>query len=63
MLLQRFVSFIFLLTMAIQPGAAQQRPESEEVTGKISWVYDYEEGRQISRQQDKPMFVVFRCER
>ncbi len=63
MILQRFVSFIFLLAMAIQPAAAQQRPESEEVTGKISWVYDYEEGRRISRQQDKPMFVVFRCER
>ena len=34
-----------------------------EVSGKVRWVYDYEQGKQLARQNGKPLFVVFRCER
>ena len=34
-----------------------------EVSGKVSWLYDYQEGKQLARENGKPLFVVFRCER
>ena len=33
------------------------------VTGKVQWVYDYAQGKELARSNGKPMFVVFRCER
>ena len=46
------------------PGAsAQEKPPATDVDGNIQWVFDYEEGKQISEETGKPMFVVFRCER
>ena len=33
------------------------------VTGKVHWVYDYAQGKELARSNGKPMFVVFRCER
>lgn len=42
---------------------AIEKPETQPVSGKIAWVFDYEEGKQRSRESGKPMFVVFRCER
>jgi hypothetical protein len=37
--------------------------ERTPVTGKIQWIYGYEEGQKLARETGKPMFVVFRCER
>lgn len=42
---------------------SQDKPAPTEVSGDIQWVFDIEEGRRISQQADKPMFIVFRCER
>ena len=42
---------------------AQEKPASTEVDGKIDWVFDLEQGQQIARQTNRPMFIVFRCER
>ena len=42
---------------------AQEKPPTTEVDGNIDWVFDYEQGKQLSRETGKPMFVVFRCER
>ncbi len=49
-----------------EPAAAAdafEKPEAAKVDGKIDWVYDYEQGKSLSRETGKPMFVVFRCER
>lgn len=58
---------LFLLGMAmacgITPGLQGADVPAVEVSGKIRWVYDYEQGKQLARQNGKPMFVVFRCER
>lgn len=40
-----------------------QKPEPAPVTGKIKWVYDYDAAKIKSATEDKPMFVVIRCER
>jgi hypothetical protein len=42
---------------------AQEKPPATEVDGNIDWVFDYQQGKQISQNTGKPMFVVFRCER
>jgi hypothetical protein len=38
-------------------------PPPVPVDGKIHWVYRYEEGKRLSRETGRPLFVVFRCER
>lgn len=50
---------------AIPPlnACAQEKPPATKVDGNIDWVFDYEEGKQLSKETGKPMFVVFRCER
>lgn len=58
----RFALFA-LLVGAVVPTAQAQKPEPQEIAGKIEWVYDYEEGKLLSQSTDKPMFVVLRCER
>lgn len=35
----------------------------QKVDGKIDWVYSYADGQRLARAGQKPMFVVFRCER
>lgn len=40
-----------------------KKPAATPVDGNVDWVYDYEQGKQLSKQSGKPMFVVFRCER
>lgn len=35
----------------------------QPVSGKIRWLYNYDEGKAEARRTGKPMFVVFRCER
>ena len=44
-------------------AAGQEKIPPQPVSGKITWVYDYAEGKKAARQSGKPMFVVFRCER
>ena len=44
-------------------GLAQDKPPATKVDGNINWVFDLEEGRRLSKQQDRPLFIVFRCER
>lgn len=53
----------FALSVFPAAGWALQEPKTEEVSGKITWVYDYEQGKLLSRTTQKPMFVVVRCER
>ena len=40
-----------------------EKPKPQPVSGKIDWVFDYEEGKLESLKTKKPMFVVIRCER
>jgi hypothetical protein len=54
------IASLFLCTSSI---TAAEKPEAVPVLGKIKWVYSYEEGKRLSSQTGKPMFVVFRCER
>ena len=56
---------LFLLAMAcaITPGLQGAEIPAVEVSGKVRWVYDYDQGKQLARQNGKPLFVVFRCER
>ncbi len=55
-----------LTVSAIFCGAslgAVEKPQATEISGKIKWTYDYEDGKRLCRETGKPMFVVFRCER
>jgi hypothetical protein len=52
-----------LITLCASTTWAHEKPEPQPVDGKIDWVFDYEEGKKLSRETGKPMFVVFRCER
>lgn len=54
---------LLALSLMTTSAFAQKTPEPTEVSGLISWVFDYETGKELSKLQDKPMFVVFRCER
>lgn len=53
----------FAFAMLTNVVAAQQKPLKQEVDGKIKWVYNYDVGKLLSQTENKPMFVVFRCER
>ena len=53
----------FVAGMFTTPLCFAQKPEKQDVSGKIDWVYDYQEGQQLSKKTGRPMFVVFRCER
>lgn len=55
-------SVAVLFCMA-QTAGAQDAPPATEVEGNIEWVFDYEEGKKLSEETGRPMFVVFRCER
>ena len=52
-----------LIAFSAATALASEKPEPQPVGGKINWVYNYEEGRKLSRETGRPMFVVFRCER
>lgn len=52
-----------LFVVILSSAEALEKPETQEIDGKIEWVYDYEEGKRLSGTTGKPMFVVFRCER
>lgn len=51
------------LTTCLTGSAYGVDIKSEPVSGKIDWIYDYEDGQAAARKTGKPMFVVFRCER
>jgi len=51
---------VFLLGGALE---AVEKIAPQPVSGKVSWVYSYEEGQAEARRTGKPMFIVFRCER
>ena len=42
---------------------AQKAPSPQPVTGKVDWIYSYDEGQAKALESNKPMFVVIRCER
>lgn len=56
------IAIIFSL-LVVTTTFAQDKPDPTPVSGKIDWVFDYEQGKQLAAESDKPMFVVFRCER
>jgi hypothetical protein len=51
------------VAMCTAPAFAGEKPAPQPVGGTVQWVYEYEEGKKLSRETGKPMFVVFRCER
>jgi len=59
-----FISSLAIIVnslMVALVGAAEIAPVP--VSGKVKWIYDYAEGKELARSNGKPMFVVFRCER
>jgi len=64
---QRDRSLLVLIAMTVAAAMSLAVEAADvpavEVSGKIRWVYDYEQGKQLARQNGKPLFVVFRCER
>ena len=65
----RLLGLLALMTSSLLVGLcpvsllAAEAPAAQPIDGKIKWVYDYEQGKRLSQQTGKPMFVVFRCER
>ena len=59
----RFIAAATVVALAPAIGASAAKPKPQPVDGKIEWVYDYDQGKQLSESTGKPMFVVFRCER
>lgn len=61
----RYVSSVLLALSAIGLGSAHaiEAPSAVPVGGKIDWVYSYALGKKLAQAAEKPMFVVFRCER
>ena len=56
------VGFV-LAALCAATSSAREKPAPQPVDGKIKWVSSYDEGKRLSRESGKPMFVVFRCER
>ncbi|MCA9217476.1 MAG: hypothetical protein KDB27_30620 [Planctomycetales bacterium] len=54
---------LMLVTSPLLGADPSEVPAPAPVGGTIDWVYDYEDAKELSRQTDQPMFVVFRCER
>ncbi len=59
----RLQIILALIALNAATALALEKPEPQPVGGKIKWIYGYEEGKRLSRETGKPMFVVFRCER
>lgn len=57
------ISMAGAMLLAAARIAGAQEVKLIPVTGKIQWIYSYEEGQKLARQTGKPLFVVFRCER
>ena len=54
---------LLVIGMFLTAAQAIEKPEPQPISGKIKWVYDYQEGERASQETGQPMFVVFRCER
>lgn len=57
------LSFVAVALIGSTAARSQHPPKPEPVEGKIDWVYSYDEGRELAAKHDKPLFIVFRCER
>lgn len=64
-MLLRSISALGLAAVVCGAGWAAEVEEidPQPVSGRIGWVYDYEEGKRLARESGKPLWVVFRCER
>jgi hypothetical protein len=62
---QQLLCFLWLFAISRGSGHSVQADviPPQPVDGKIAWVYDYAEGQRQARASNKPLFVVFRCER
>ncbi|MEO6809949.1 MAG: hypothetical protein ABI353_12625 [Isosphaeraceae bacterium] len=58
-----FIVYISWIILAAGLAARAEEIAPVPVDGKITWIYRYEEGKQLARRLQRPMFVVFRCER
>ncbi len=59
----RLENVLSLIALCAATTWARETPAPQPVGGKIEWVFDYEEGKKLSYESGKPMFIVFRCER
>ena len=56
-------AILLVIATSFTATFAIEKPKPQPLNGKIKWVFDYNDGKRLSRQSGKPMFVVFRCER
>lgn len=49
--------------VAASYGEPIEKPPVQEVSGTINWQYDYAAAQKLGKEANKPLFVVFRCER
>lgn len=59
----RFVLGLIVCALPASVSLAREKPKPDPVEGKIDWGYSYDEGRKLAAEEDKPLFIVFRCER
>ena len=57
------VTLVTVVAASGSSGLAAETVAPQPVDGKIQWVYSYAEGKELGRKLDKPLFIVFRCER
>lgn len=64
-MISRFRPFglTFVAALSVLPHGFADDVPTKPVDGTIQWLYNYAEGKQRAHDTDKPMFVVFRCER
>ena len=58
--MRRSIAAIILLATASTSFAADGQQDNVAAPG---WIASYEEGTAAAREADKPIFLVFRCER
>ena len=52
------LSMIFFLCLSLFSFTNNDIPNPEEL-GKVNWLRDYDEARQLSAQQAKPILILF----
>ena len=58
------IAFAIVALSIIAPSQLCAEPmRPQPVDGNIRWLYSYAEGQRVARADNKPLFVVFRCER
>ncbi|MBI4660809.1 MAG: hypothetical protein HY735_18385 [Verrucomicrobia bacterium] len=58
-----FIASPMLLVSIFATGTEEVETKPISVTGKIHWIFGYDQGQKLARETGKPMWVVFRCER